>query len=159
MDYSYEVEGVEEVSVKARAIAEGVGRQLRDIVEQTARFMAEEMRQNAPVDQGALRDSIDVDTGYAPGGAGGGGTYEARVTVGEGIPYFRYVVEGTGEKVGHDPIVAASGRVMPMQYEGKTLAFGAYSTGQDPQSQWITDAQELGRRYIEARVDALDIER
>lgn len=154
-----EVQGVEETEVKIRAAAGHLGRQLRHIVNDAASIIQQVMLDKVPRDEGLLAESIRKDEGIAfdPGGLGGGGDYTVAVHAGEGIDYLEYVVEGTGIFAGHDPIQATSGNVMPMTYDGIASGFAAFTTGQEPQSEWITDAQEAGRRYIELKIGQLDL--
>src|SRR5436190_8948433 len=51
-------------------------------------------------DTGLLRETVHVEVGgiaYAPGGAGGGGHYTTKISVGAGVPYFQFTFEGTGQ--------------------------------------------------------------
>lgn len=97
--------------------------------------------------QNRIEDAITADPiRYHPGGAGGGGYYEASFSASSEIaPHLEFVFEGTGER-GKDPhlIRPSQGnlhKVMAIEKNGEPVSFVRWTRGQYPQQLWWEDAE------------------
>lgn len=141
-----------------------------DLAREAATAAAEVMSNEAPIGEtGGLVSRITHDdhATWHPGGAGGGGFWEATAGVldtGEDYPLF--VAGGTGEHAGEglDPggiglpakgrITPAEGNVFPMMVMGG-LIFRQWQRGQRAQTDWITGAQEAADELVRLRLSSL----
>lgn len=115
----------------ARRYEEGILDKVSDIVQETARLIQTEAKALAPVDDGSLRDSIEMKMI---------GKYNAEVTV--GVHYAVYVEHGTGiyaEKGG--------GRKTPWTYYSVKLGRYVKTDGMKAQPFW-GPAVDNGRDYF-----------
>src|SRR5881409_3442014 len=102
MEFEARVSGADEVIVGARAIKASLAAQIKAIVEDAAEVARDEMLARVPrsgrTDHETIAEAIHIEQlEYAPGGAGGGGFYQTRVTTGEDGPsHLRFVLQGTG---------------------------------------------------------------
>lgn len=108
-----------------------------------------------------IADSIMAEpVRYHPGGAGGGGYYEASFSASSLIaPHLKFVFEGTGER-GERPtglIRPSQGNVMAIQKEGEGVHFRAWARGQFPQQRWWEDAEAHADEVLAAGVRSLGI--
>lgn len=94
------VENEDEIKAKLRAHEMRMQRQLRDLLDNFSELGRAIVAHNVPVFHGMLRENVDrTPVTWRPGGAGGGGYYEAAYGVkrGPGIGrYPLYVEFGTG---------------------------------------------------------------
>jgi hypothetical protein len=96
-------------------------REIKRIVAETAEMAASQMKALAPVDEGALKDSITVD--YEKGGL--------RAIIKVGVEYAVYVNYGTGIYS-----TKGTGRSTPWVYYSKKLKRYVYTRGIHPQPFW-----------------------
>lgn len=104
------------------------------IVYETARIIEAEAKALAPVDEGHLRDSIEMQIT---------GEYSAVVTV--GAHYAIYIEYGTGVFA-----KAGNGRKTPWSYYSTKLDRWVTTRGMAPQEFWFP-AVEAGRKYFYAQ--------
>jgi hypothetical protein len=156
---SVQYSDVMRATIGIRAVHGRVGQALRDLLEHAGELAADEMIAKVPFDDGELAASIRVgNVEYRPGGRGGGGHYVKKVEAGEGVAHARFVFEGTGPAVGEPPIRSETpGQAMPMTEGNVPFAFAMSTQGQRPETEWVTDAQEAARRYIQAGIRAIDL--
>jgi hypothetical protein len=184
VDYDIRFEGSPDaaaaLALRLRAEGGEMSRKVRELLERTGALVGTELRLTVPHDYSNqepshvhLSDTVETSgIVYRPGGAGGGGFYEMKISVGrEGVtPQLGFVLEGTGiyGDTGQ-PIVAGEGNlgrlvadrvagndffhagVMPMQGGSKVgyqTIFRTRSRGQEPQTAWLTEAHALARRAI-----------
>lgn len=151
---------------QATARIQAVGKELRDEIRALIAEAVDEGRrvaeQEAPRGEerfhegGRIRDAIRVsEVRYAPGGAGGGGFYEADLYASSDIaPQVRFVMEGTADE-GRGLITPAHGNVFPIEKEGEGIRYRSWVHGQRPQTAWWDHAREATRHYIEAGLDSI----
>ena len=159
MDYSLSTEGrgFEVFEIRMRAtfgLREEIVEAIRDAVNTAEAILISEV----PRDSGVLANSIRVGgIVYSPGGAGGGGFWEAEVSIGEGVPYLKHVIEGTGiyGSTGH-MIYPANGNVMRIQKEGENTRYVRYTRGQESNDLWLLKAQEAVNEVIRQAVSRID---
>jgi hypothetical protein len=103
----------------------------------------------------SISRNIDTsDRSYAPGGTGGGGQYQVELYAES--PHLREVMEGTGHYAGKGNIKPTHGNLL--RFEGKGQKFAVREVkGQAPQTEWWERAIEDTERYIESRVDQIDL--
>lgn len=97
---------------------------------------ARAMIQHVPKRSGRMAGSIrakDVPL-FEPGGARGGGQYQTIIEAGEGVPYFDFVVKGTGI---YGPHHKPWFQEKPADVYGKKSMWKAKHEGQKPQAEWI----------------------
>ncbi len=157
--------------VKAVARLRGMGKpdQMRKLVEDAAKAAASKMYVEAPVGKtGGLKRRIDWSHAFFhPGGAGGGGYWEAHAGVTAGDPYPTHVFHGTGiyGPTG-ERIKPATGNVMVLYGLEKSREFdfsknnvvlgkpriGPIYTrsikGQRPQQHWVEAGQDTADWYV-----------
>ena len=161
------------VAIKVRGRVEYAQNALKNMAEDAARRGAEELRVGAPRgDTGGLISRIDhTDAEWNPGGAGGGGYWEAVAGVLDtGDDYPLFVFKGTGQKkqgiaeavsvlqsIGlagefrAGRIYPSQGNVFPMMTISG-LIFRAWHTGQEPQTQWVENAQRMVNQFLVERM-------
>jgi hypothetical protein len=152
MEYEIRVEGLADFDVRLRAINKEYRDQIISAVEKASQEAGAYMASHVPQHSGKLFRAINVEpVRYHPGGAGGGGFYEANVGVDETqAPHAIFVIEGTGiyhREGSRGNIRPASGNVMAFVDAGKEV-FAAYTKGQEPQSAWFEVAQEVADAVI-----------
>jgi hypothetical protein len=97
---------------------------------------------------------------YHPGGAGGGGFYEATIEASALVaPHLRWVFEGTGL---HDPqgahlIRPSHGNVMGIQKEGEPTSYVRWTRGQARQQRWWEEAEQATDTVLAAGVRSLGL--
>lgn len=167
------VESPGETEVRVQAVRTEFANEVRTIVSEAVRRGAERARELAPRsdlfrNEGRrISDSIHYELpGYLPGGAGGGGEYEARFFASSDIaPHLKYVMEGTAnDGAGH--IFPAGGNlatasrghhftmsgVLAIEKEGEGVSFVRWVRGQRANSLWWEFATGVAERYVEERV-------
>lgn len=157
MKLESEVTGLDtlgEVLIRVEANAK---EQTRHIIEHSARSAEAVMLAKVPRSNSGNRDTIAASirsvSEYHPGGAGGGGFYEARVGPGEDAPgHLRYVMEGTGLFGSGSLIRSASGGVLAIEKRGEGVHFRTFSRGQRAQTQWYDDAIQAAELSMETGV-------
>lgn len=115
----------------AKKFENDVMEKVSDIVYETARFIQSEAIAMAPVDDGSLRDSIEVKMM---------GKYTAKITV--GVAYAVYVEYGTGIYAEN-----GNGRQTPWSYYSVKLGRWVTTEGMRAQPFWF-DAVERGKDYF-----------
>lgn len=143
---------------------EGMRDEIKDIVEGAAQRSAQTMQRHAPKGKtGGLYRRIGwTHARWHPGGAGGGGYWEADSGVGPGDPYPTHVFHGTGiYGESGEYIRARTGNVMvidgfkPRDMIGGKAShirpgpiFTKYIKGQKPQTDWVFFAQRSAHNYV-----------
>lgn len=172
LDMDYEGDSPMAVAIKVKGRAEYMGHAVKNLAEDAARRGAEVMRTEAPRGEtGQLANRIDFsDADWHPGGAGGGGFWEAVAgVIDTGDDYPLYVFHGTNEEgrslwtaleragVGNlgqgiaGVIRPAEGNVFPIHTAGG-LIYRMWQRGQEPQQDWVLHAQEETNRFILERL-------
>jgi hypothetical protein len=169
------IEGADATMIKVRGIEESLKRDIVEAISEGAREAETVLAAGAPEGQtGRLRRSVKNDgVSFHPGGLGGGGFWEAEVSVGEGVPYLRHVVEGTGIHAGKGNISPTSKSMMHWN-DGKLwgnpltalkgsrftqggISHWAHSTqGQKPNDKWIRAAQVAANEVMERNLREID---
>lgn len=166
MEIDYEVRGDQEALIRVRAIGPQVQGQLKDLIAEAAHLAFAEMQAKVPRGtgevgpEGTIADSIDVgEPVYHAGGAGGGGYYEVRVGPGDDAPsHLEFVLKGTGVHGPYGvPIEAPQGFPMAIEKMGEGVRFRQSSQGQEPQTEWLEDAQDIAREHVELGIHTLRI--
>lgn len=155
-EYEVHSEGLTDFSIRFRAIRD-FREEIIDAVNEAAKKAGTHMALHVPFHSGKMYRAINVGKAkFHPGGAGGGGTYEAHAGVDEAIaPHTRYVIEGTGiynREAPTNGIYPATGNVFAFQKNGEETVFAAWTRGQMPQREWFEDAQEIARNEIARKV-------
>ena len=126
-----------------------------------------------------LRDSIKVvgagefNPPFAPGGVGGGGTYQVAVTAGEGVPYFGYVWQGvppTTRTRRGTKRVRLNQRIYDAELYKRSLGYVGYEKmsgviktesdifkhkGQPAQKDWFYNGEKTAKRVLKLRMNAI----
>src|SRR4051812_25122235 len=129
MEYEIRVEGLDDFDVRIRAMGAEYRDRIIEAVEKASRESGSYMALHVPYHSGQLYRAINVgNVKYHPGGAGGGGFYEAIVDVNEDLaPHAEAVISGTG--IYGDPptpgIFPAKGNVMAFTRAGEGTVFTA----------------------------------
>lgn len=171
MNISYAVSGPDSIPVTTARIR-AVGAELRGLTTELLKHALEEGQRvaireapRAALFQGhegqRISNSIHVSTiVYRPGGAGGGGFYEASLHAdGDEAPHLLWVFQGTGER-GIEPtgkIGPAHGNVMEIQKEGEEVRFRTFQRGQHPQQRWWEEARLRVEEVLETGVREIEI--
>lgn len=132
--------GGRELLRAARRFEEGLLDKISDIVYETARLIQTQAKALAPVDDGSLRDSIEMKML---------GKYNAVVTV--GVHYAIYVEYGTGIYAQN-----GNGRRTPWTYFSTKLGRYVTTEGMRAQPFW-GPAVDAGRDYFEAEMRRLGL--
>lgn len=157
----FELSGIEAgdaVKFRIQAVGENVRQEIVDALNDATEYGVSIMRAEVPYKSGDLSRSIRVSgVNYSPGGAGGGGYYEASIEIGEGIPYLAAVVEGSGRRgpKGVD-IFPAKGNVMVFEKEGEKTVWTKRTKGQKAKADWIIKAQQAANAIIASRIRRID---
>lgn len=163
MDWSIEEHGADEVVVRIQAL-KGFKDKVKALVDLAAFNAGSYMKTHAPFHSGELYRAIFIhtQTGYRPGGAGGGGSYEAVVGIDTTqAPHAETLLTGSGIYNTEEPkngIFPASGNVMVFRGAGGDKVFTAWTRGQAPQRGWYDEAMEIAAKTIQAGLFGLDIE-
>ncbi len=132
--------GGRELLRAARRFEEGILDKISDIVYETARLIQTQAKALAPVDDGSLRDSIEMKML---------GKYNAVVSV--GVHYAVYVEWGTGIYS-----VSGTGRRTPWTYFSTKLGRYVTTDGMRAQPFW-GPAVDAGRDYFETEMRRLGL--
>lgn len=132
--------GGRELLRAARRFEEGILDKISDIVYETARLIQTQAKALAPVDDGSLRDSIEMKML---------GKYNAVVFV--GVHYAVYVEWGTGIYS-----VSGTGRRTPWTYFSTKLGRYVTTEGMRAQPFW-GPAVDAGRDYFETEMRRLGL--
>lgn len=169
-NFEIDVQGTSAVVVALRGDAERAKKESRQIVVTAARAAEKVMRSLAPEGEPqhgeataheTIKERITSDRTaiYAPGGAGGGGSWTARAGVrrspmwpDESHDPASLVVEGTG-LYGNTPhmIEPRAGNLMVFKYEGRWWRL-RFMKGQEPQTDWVTRAQDRANAVVKEGV-------
>ena len=160
MEYEVRSEGLTDFEVRFKALGEDYRESLRQVVGHAANEAGTYMAQHVPYHSGKMYQAINVsEPKFRPGGAGGGGYYEAHVSVDRSIaPHAEYVIEGTGLYDRNAPtngIYPSNGTVLAFQKDGEGTVFTAWTTGQRPQREWFEEAMRKAERIISRRISRL----
>lgn len=113
---------------------------------------------------GELGQSIHVEVGgiaYAPGGAGGGGHYTTKISVGAGVPQFQFTFEGTGRfHVSPSGLPEPRGNIVPLHghfmkfwsEDAEDFVYVAETEGQEPQREWYYAATTFINVFLNERL-------
>jgi len=113
------------------------------------------MATHVPFRTGQMYHAIYVTpVTYRPGGAGGGGTYEAEVGLEESLaPHAQFVIEGTGIYNRDTPakgiFTGTYNGVMRFEKDFGEVVYTPYTYGQKPQTAWFENAQELAQELMD----------
>lgn len=132
----------------------------------TMRFLAPSGSEDVFIGYDTLESRIDWTRAvWHPGGAGGGGFYEAKAGV-RRSPRFpnplqdpaTYVVEGTG-LFGpfHRVITPRAGNFMVFKYKGRWVITDQVK-GQEPQRLWVTAAQDRANAVVAEWLGKFEVE-
>jgi len=138
-----EIEGEEKIILALERMEDRQRQELREIVDEFSKFSAFWLIAHVPTYDTYLMNHIDRDGPvWMPGGAGGGGTWQAVVGIKEGRSrHPLYVEQGTGIYAGKG-LIWASGvkgltgryqKVMTFQKHGEPRKFRSWTRGQPPQ--------------------------
>jgi hypothetical protein len=155
MNLSWDAENVpgrtgRETVVKIRAVNEEIRSSIIETITEAVAEGESVAKAKVPHGRGGGRGHVRLSNAikagpvrYHPGGAGGGGFYEASLEVDASIaPQARWVMEGTGEyaDLPFGRIYPARGNVMVIMKQGESPSFVRWSRGQRPNTLWWEDA-------------------
>lgn len=158
-NFSIEVDGATKATVGIRAVL-GRRDKIETLVFRSARAGAEEMKLRVPHRKGGMERSIKAEfPRFHPGGAGGGGTWEASFgptrtseTVKDGWAYPSNVFQGTGLRgPRHRLITPTTRKVMrfPGSFYGrKGWIFVKWTKGQNPNRLWYELGHARASQYM-----------
>lgn len=155
MEIEYHIEGADSAMIRVRAESSEIRDDIVEAIGRAVIAAETEMKLLAPTGE-TLKLFGSIHAGpveFHPGGAGGGGFYEAELSVGEDVPYTRFVVEGTGGK--GNKIYPAQGNVLRIQKHGEKDSFVKWITGQDPQSDFIEIPQRIADEIISEAISRI----
>lgn len=183
MDYEIRSEGLTDFEIRFRALGEDYRERTRVLIGHAANEAGTYMAQHVPFHSGQMYRAINVsEPKFHPGGAGGGGYWQAEVGVDREIaPHAEWVIEGTGmhktsgvkfpihtkfgQDLGNLPPSAqravrsggpkGKGLVMAFEKEGEGTVFTHFSRGQRPQRAWFEEAMRKADRIISRRISRL----
>lgn len=148
----FDIHGHERLVVGLTAHSAKLRQRIKDAVRDSTDAAEKVMVAEVPRDSGWLANSIQTSgITYNPGGLGGGGIYEAELSVGEGVDYLKFVVEGTGRfGPGGGNITSPSGGVMKFRgsRDGEYPLYRSEVSGQPPQDEWILNAQRIANEVM-----------
>lgn len=171
LQFDASTSGFDVTELRIRGLGERLKKDIVEAISEAANEAETLLTEGAPQGEtGRLKRSVKNNgVSFHPGGLGGGGFYEVDVSVGEGVPYLRHVVEGTGIHAGRGNIQPATksqmhwegGRVWGNPQRAKKGIDGtqhwAFETqGQKPQDEWITAANVKANEVIERKVREID---
>ena len=116
------------------------------------------MATHVPFHSGQMYHAIYVTpVTYKPGGAGGGGTYEAEVGLEASLaPHAEWVIEGTGIYNRTSPskgiFTGTYNGVFRFEKDFGEVVYTPVVHGMKPQRAWFEDAQELAQNIIDHAV-------
>jgi hypothetical protein len=163
MDWAIEERGADEMVLRIQAL-KGFRDKVKELLDLAANDAGSYMKTHVPFHSGAVYRAIFVHTQstYRPGGAGGGGSYEAVVGIDTvEAPHAETLLTGSGIFNTDEPkngIYPAQGNVMVFRGAAGEKVFTAWTRGQEPQRAWYDDALELAARTIQAGIFGLDID-
>jgi hypothetical protein len=164
VEFDYDHQELIRLEAGIRATGERSKEELERAITRAARAAEAIILAEGPRDSGELLSHVEIRFGnviYAPGGAGGGGQYEAVVSIDDDdVPHLRFVYEGTGifGPAGGN-IEAAQGNVMAFGKRGEPDIFIENAEGQRPQTAWVENAAEAAEAAIAGEVSSFDIDR
>lgn len=154
MELSAHIEGDLDAMLRVKGRADRMGREIEHLIKEAAAIGNEGLKAKVPRsgrhDHPTISAAVRGKAEFKPGGAGGGGYWEARVGIDEerAPSHLKYVLEGTGR---HGPfgtrIDAGSHHPFTIMKEG-ALNFRMWSGGQRPNRRWLTVAQGAARAHI-----------
>jgi hypothetical protein len=158
-NFEIDVNGDVKAEVGIRAI-QGRRDKIETLIYRAARAGAEEMRQTVPNRKGGMERSIRAEfPRFLPGGAGGGGTWQASFgptrtaeTVRDGWAYPTNVFRGTGLYGPRDRYIRPT-RKRAMRFDGayygrKGWIFAKYIRGQKPNRLWYDLGVARANSYV-----------
>jgi hypothetical protein len=144
VEFDYDHQELIRLEAGIRATGERSKEELERAITRAARAAEAIILAEGPRDSGELLSHVEIRFGnviYAPGGAGGGGQYEAVVSIDDDdVPHLRFVYEGTGI------FGPAGGNIENAE-------------GQRPQTAWVENAAEAAEAAIAGEVSSFDIDR
>lgn len=146
------------ISVELPGIAARQVAHMRDVAEGAAKVGAAWMRWMAPKRSSDLANAVtSTDAVWHPGGLGGGGYWEAETYISEEEEdKARWVFEGTGifkdGATDADRIYPSTGNILAFMHNGH-MVFARSVKGQEPQTEWVTGAQEAADFYVDDRMN------
>jgi len=158
----YDVSGLEEAQIRIHTIPGDVQRQIRDLVNDAANEALNVMQNRVPRSGGNQRDeqrrsiaqSLDVETKFLPGGAGGGGFHTAIVGPIDDPPsHLLSVIRGSTEWPLKEGRPGNLGK--RFGYPGN---FFMHREGQDAQREWIDEAVLAANAEVELGIYTIRID-
>lgn len=150
MEFEYDVQGLDDTLLRIRAV-QGEKDSLRRVLDNAAEHAFRHMRMHVPIGETAQLE-FSIRKGpvkWHPGGAGGGGYHEVEVGPGERAPeHLDFVFGGTSDLF-NTP--------MRIQKQGEPAHWIMHRRGQQPQTEWVTDAQDEAREWIRRGISELDL--
>lgn len=166
--------GFDVTEIKIRGLGERLKKDIVEAISEAANEAETLLKEGAPVGEtGRLKQSVhNGGVSFHPGGLGGGGFYEVDVSVGEGVPYLRHVVEGTGIHAGRGNITPNTASMM--HWEGAKIwgnpliakkgisaknaksHWAKETSGQKGQDEWIIAANAKANEVMERKVREID---
>ena len=177
MQLEVDTSGFDRTLIRVRALEERFKEDMIEAVTEGSETAYRIMLNRIPRDSGRLAGSIEQGpVRYTPGGPGGGGFYEADVTVGGAeAPYANIVLEGSGIfHLGH-PITASDGNIrtkirpewkpttgakyMVFTPKGKSHPIRKKSViGQPAKTFWLLEAQQAAQAVVERKIAQMAID-
>ena len=177
MEIETRVHGMDALAVGVRGVNEEVRREIVAAVNDALDAAESVMQATIPVESGAMKATIRKEPAvFRPGGFGGGGFHEGELTVGAGIDYLQFVVEGTGEHGPRGEEIHAGALGNPLgniashyqrrgakwmvwpgrgSYSGRKKWFKRKTKGQEAQDAWIIEAQQTANAILAERISRI----
>lgn len=170
MQLDVDVRGFDSMLIRVRAIEEKMQEDMKVAIVEGSETAYRIMLNRVPRDSGRLAGSIvQGPLRYSPGGAGGGGYWEADITAGEGVPYSNVVLEGSGIFFTGSPITASNGNIRTkIRQEWRTTTGAKYMVftpkgkshpirrkwvaGQPGKTFWLIEAQQAAQAIVEKKI-------
>lgn len=174
IDFSVNSTELATVDIQIKAIQTRLREQIKDAVGDAADAAEKIMLREVPRGEtDRLAQSIHVDADrvfYSAGGIGGGGYWQSQVSAGRGVPYTKYVVEGTGIHAGRGNIEPTTASMMKWTDSGRIWGdpkraergkdgnrHWAFQTqGQEAQTEWIELAQRAATSVVKLKIAEID---
>lgn len=161
MNLDWAVEGADDLTLRIQAGGARLRREIMDILDEASQKALDWMQLRVPrgpnpdghrtIAESLRRTAVR----YQPGGPGGGGFYEIEVGPEDPPEHLDYILGGTDDLDlwrGHGNF-----GVMAIQKMGEDVRFRTSRKGQEPQTEWLDEAQDIANTYIAQRIARLAI--
>lgn len=161
MNLDFAVEGTDDLTLRIQAGGARLRREIMDILDEASQEALDRMQLRVPRGRNpdghrTIASSLRrTPVRYQPGGFGGGGFYEVEVGPEDPPAHLDYILDGTDDVDlwrGHGNF-----GVMAIQKLGEPVRFRTSRKGQEPQTEWIIEAQQVANSLIAQRVARLSI--